>query len=117
VVLGAALQQGAQGFNLARQSALAAGLPYSVAGMTIDRQFSSGLMAIATAAKQIVDDGMQIIVGGGLESISLVQNENRNRHQRSVANRRIWLRPVSTPGSGPPGALVHECPDNDRHSA
>ena len=81
VVLGAALQQGAQGFNLARQSALAAGLPDSVAGMTVDRQCSSGLMAIATAAKQIVDDGMQITVGGGLESISLVQNEHMNRHQ------------------------------------
>jgi acetyl-CoA C-acetyltransferase len=81
VVLGAALQQGAQGFNLARQSALAAGLPDSVAGMTVDRQCSSGLMAIATAAKQIIDDGMQITVGGGLESISLVQNENMNRHR------------------------------------
>ena len=67
VVMGAALQQGAQGFNLARQSALAAGLPASVAGMTVDRQCSSGLMAIATAAKQIVDDDMQITVGGGLE--------------------------------------------------
>ena len=53
VVMGAALQQGAQGFNLARQCALAAGLPDSVAGMTVDRQCSSGLMAIATAAKQI----------------------------------------------------------------
>ena len=67
VVIGAALQQGAQGFNLARQCALAAGLPDSVAGMTVDRQCSSGLMAIATAAKQIVDDGMEITVGGGLE--------------------------------------------------
>jgi acetyl-CoA C-acetyltransferase len=80
VVMGAALQQGAQGFNLARQSALAAGLPDSVAGMTVDRQCSSGLMAIATAAKQIIADGMQITVGGGLESISLVQNEHMNRH-------------------------------------
>ena len=83
VVMGAALQQGAQGFNLARQSALAAGLPASVAGMTVDRQCSSGLMAIATAAKQIVVDGMQITVGGGLESISLVQNaagEPPSRH-------------------------------------
>ena len=81
VVMGAALQQGAQGFNLARQSALAAGLPDSVAGMTVDRQCSSGLMAIATAAKQIIDDGMEITVGGGLESISLVQNEHANRHR------------------------------------
>ena len=79
VVMGAALQQGAQGFNLARQSALAAGLPDSVAGMTVDRQCSSGLMAIATAAKQIIDDDMQIVVGGGLESISLVQTQQMNR--------------------------------------
>jgi acetyl-CoA C-acetyltransferase len=81
VVMGAALQQGAQGFNLARQSALAAGLPASVAGMTVDRQCSSGLMAIATAAKQIIDDNMQITIGGGLESISLVQTEQANRHR------------------------------------
>ncbi|HVC59357.1 MAG TPA: acetyl-CoA C-acyltransferase [Acetobacteraceae bacterium] len=81
VVMGAALQQGAQGFNLARQCALAAGLPDSVAGMTVDRQCSSGLMAIATAAKQIIDDDMQITVGGGLESISLVQTPQANRHR------------------------------------
>ncbi len=81
VVIGAALQQGAQGFNLARQCALAAGLPDSVAGMTVDRQCSSGLMGIATAAKQIIDDDMQIVVGGGLESISLVQTQQANRHR------------------------------------
>jgi acetyl-CoA C-acetyltransferase len=79
VVLGAALQQGSTGFNVARQAAIRAGLPASVAGMTIDRQCSSGLMAIATAAKEIVHDGMSIAVGGGLESISLVQNDKRNQ--------------------------------------
>jgi acetyl-CoA C-acetyltransferase len=79
VVLGAALQQGSTGFNVARQAAVRAGLPVSVAGMTIDRQCSSGLMAIATAAKEIVHDGMTIAVGGGLESISLVQNDKRNQ--------------------------------------
>jgi acetyl-CoA C-acetyltransferase len=79
VVLGAALQQGSTGFNVARQAAIRAGLPASVAGMTIDRQCSSGLMAIATAAKEIVHDGMTIAVGGGLESISLVQNDKRNQ--------------------------------------
>ncbi len=79
VVLGAALQQGSTGFNVARQAAIRAGLPVSVAGMTIDRQCSSGLMAIATAAKQIVHDGMAIAVGGGVESVSLVQNEKRNQ--------------------------------------
>jgi acetyl-CoA C-acetyltransferase len=79
VVLGAALQQGSTGFNVARQAAIRAGMPVSVAGMTVDRQCSSGLMAIATAAKQIVHDGMTIAVGGGVESISLVQNEKRNQ--------------------------------------
>ena len=81
VVLGAALQQGCTGFNVARQAAIRAGLPTSVPGMTIDRQCSSGLMAIATAAKQIVHDGMTIAVGGGVESISLVQNEHRNQYR------------------------------------
>ena len=79
VVMGAALQQGSTGFNIGRQSALRAGLPSSVAGMSIDRQCASGLMAIATVAKEIMQDGLQIGVGGGLESISLVQNEHANR--------------------------------------
>ncbi len=81
VIMGAALQQGSTGTNVARQSALRAGLPTSVAAMTIDRQCSSGLMGIATAAKQIISDGMTVTVGGGLESISLVQNENMNLHR------------------------------------
>ena len=81
VVLGAALQQGSTGFNVARQAAIRAGLPVTVAGMTIDRQCASGLMAIATAAKEIVHDGMAIAVGGGVESISLVQNEKRNDYR------------------------------------
>jgi len=81
VVLGAALQQGSKGGNVARQCALRAGLPTSVAGMSLDRQCASGLMAIATAAKEIVHDGIDIAVGGGLESISLVQNEHMNRHR------------------------------------
>jgi acetyl-CoA C-acetyltransferase len=81
VVLGAALQQGSSGFNIARQAAIRAGLPVSVAGMTVDRQCASGLMAIATAAKQIVHDGMTIAVGGGVESISLVQNDKRNEYR------------------------------------
>ncbi len=81
VILGAALQQGATGYNIGRQSALRAGLPTSVAGMSIDRQCASGMMAIATAAKQVIDDGMQVVVAGGLESISLVQNEHRNGYR------------------------------------
>ena len=79
--MGAALQQGATGSNVARQCALRAGLPTTVAGMSVDRQCASGLMAIATAAKQIVVDGMRIVVGGGLESISLVQNDHMNLYR------------------------------------
>ena len=79
VVMGAALQQGSSGGNTARQCAMRAGLPTSIAGMSVDRQCASGLMAIATAAKEIVVDGLDVAVGGGLESISLVQNEHINR--------------------------------------
>ena len=73
-VMGAASQGGAQGFNIGRQIALRAGLPIDVAGMTIDRQCSSGLMAIATAAKQIIVDRMDICVAGGVESITAIRN-------------------------------------------
>ena len=83
VVMGAALQQGSSGYNTARQCGLHAGLPESVAGMTVDRQCASGLMAIATAAKQIIHDGMTVTVGGGLESISLVQNDKMNSYRSS----------------------------------
>ncbi|BCM86335.1 acetyl-CoA C-acyltransferase [Methylobacterium indicum] len=79
VVMGAALQQGSTGGNIARQAALRAGLPETVAGMSLDRQCASGLMAIATAAKEIITDGLAVAVGGGLESISLVQNDKVNR--------------------------------------
>jgi acetyl-CoA C-acetyltransferase len=79
VIIGAAIQQGAQGFNIARQSALRAGLPDSVAAMSVDRQCASGMMAIATAAKEIMHDGMMIAVGGGVESVSLVQNDKMVR--------------------------------------
>ena len=79
LIMGCALQQGSTGGNVARQAAMRAGLPVTVSGMTIDRQCSSGLMAIATAAKQIMHDGMTTVVAGGLESISLVQNDKMNR--------------------------------------
>jgi len=80
VIMGCSLTQGSSGGNIGRLAAMRAGLPTSVAGMTIDRQCSSGMMAIATAAKQIVSDGMDIAVGGGLDAISIVQNEHMNRH-------------------------------------
>jgi acetyl-CoA C-acetyltransferase len=70
VIMGCAMPQGTTSLNIGRMSALSAGLPVTVSGMTIDRQCSSGMMAIATAAKQILCDGMQIVVGGGLEHIS-----------------------------------------------
>ena len=73
VVFGCALQQGHQAGNIARTSLLRAGLPVTVSGMSLDRQCASGLMAIATAAKQIITDNMDITIGGGVESISLVQ--------------------------------------------
>ena len=73
VVFGSALQQGHQAGNIARTSLLRAGLPQTVSGMSVDRQCASGLMAIATAAKQIVHDQMDVCIGGGVESISLVQ--------------------------------------------
>jgi acetyl-CoA C-acetyltransferase len=81
VVMGCALTQGTQGMNIGRLSALRAGLPVTVSGMTIDRQCSSGLMAVATAAKQILHDGMEVVIGGGQDSISLVQNEHMNTHR------------------------------------
>jgi len=78
VIMGCAMGQGTQFLNVARNAALTAGLPTSVSGMTMDRQCSSGMMAIATAAKQVLVDGMDVVVAGGIESISLAQNEHTN---------------------------------------
>jgi|TARA_R110002167_G_scaffold46192_13_gene138147 acetyl-CoA C-acetyltransferase len=80
-IMGAAMQQGTQTMNFGRIAAMAAGLPTSVSGMTIDRQCASGLVAIATGAKQIVMDGAPMLLAGGCESISLVQNEHMNMHK------------------------------------
>ena len=79
VVMGAALQQGTTGGNIARKALLRAGLPVSVAGTTIDRQCASGLQAIALAARSVIFDGVEVAVGGGGESISLVQNDHINK--------------------------------------
>ncbi len=76
VLWGSALQQGTQAGNIARQVALRAGLPVTVSGMSMDRQCSSGLMTIATAAKQVVMDRMDVVAAGGQESISLVQTKD-----------------------------------------
>lgn len=85
VVLGCALQEGATGSNVARQAAIRAGLPVTVPGMTVDRKCSSGLQAIALAAQGVLCEGRQIMVAGGVESVSLVQtrNQDRYRHQDS----------------------------------
>ncbi|REE07100.1 acetyl-CoA C-acetyltransferase [Paraburkholderia sp. BL27I4N3] len=72
-IVGSSLMVGSSGWNIGRMSALAAGLPDTVAGMSMDRQCASGLMSIATAAKQIIHDGMNIAVGAGQESVSLTQ--------------------------------------------
>ena len=92
VIIGCALSQGSTGGNVARQIALRSGLPASVSGMTIDRQCSSGLMAVATAAKQILHDGMSTVIGGGIDSISLVQNDKMNMH-RAVDKELVAMHP------------------------
>ena len=89
VIMGAAVQQGTQGYNIGRLSAAASGLPSHVPGMSVDRQCASGLMAIAIGAKQIACNEMDIVIGGGVESISLVQNEFSNKyksHDRLLMN-------------------------------
>ena len=73
VVIGCVLSAGTAGMNLARTASIAAGLPLTVSGQTMDRQCSSGLMAIATAAKQVIVDGMDVVVAGGQDNISAVQ--------------------------------------------
>src|SRR6202140_2560177 len=78
VVMGCAMQQGTTGGNIARKALLRAGLPVTVGGTTIDRQCASGLQAIALAARSVIFDGVDVAVGGGGESISLVQNEHAN---------------------------------------
>ncbi|NMG40978.1 acetyl-CoA C-acyltransferase [Chelativorans sp. ZYF759] len=78
VVMGCAMQEGTTGLNVARRAALVAGLPVTAAGTTIDRQCSSGLNAMAVLANAIRNDGVTAGIAGGLESISLVQNDHRN---------------------------------------
>jgi acetyl-CoA C-acetyltransferase len=87
VLMGCALPEGATGSNIARQIALRAGLPVSVAATTINRFCSSGMQAIAMAAQRVIVDGAPVVVGGGLESISLVQNEHMNKYRAEDA----WL--------------------------
>src|SRR5215475_733859 len=87
VILGCALPEGATGSNIARQSAIRAGLPVTTGGVTVNRFCSSGLQAIAMAAQRVIVDRVPVMVAGGLESISLVQNEHMNLHRF----RESWL--------------------------
>src|SRR5574341_140351 len=79
VILGCAMPEGATGHNIARQSAIRAGLPVTTAGVTVNRFCSSGMQAIAIAAQRVILDRVPVVVAGGLESISLVQNEHQNK--------------------------------------
>jgi len=83
--LGCALTQGTTGINTARHAVMAAGLPDTVAGATIDRQCASGLNAIAIAAHQVVNDGVNIAMAGGIDSVSLVQNDKWNGSRYKIA--------------------------------
>ncbi len=80
VVFGCGLPEGSTGHNIARTSAVKAGLPVTTSGMTINRYCSSGLQAISTAANRIIVDGADVLVAGGVESISLVQNNLNTKH-------------------------------------
>src|SRR6187399_2571734 len=79
VLMGCALPEGATGGNIARQIAIRAGLPVTAAGVTVNRFCSSGLQTIAMAAQRVIVDRVPVIVAGGVESISCVQNET-NQH-------------------------------------
>jgi len=81
LIFGCALTQGSAGVNLARHAVIAAGMPVTVPAATIDRQCASGLSAIVAAANQVVGEGQNVVVAGGVDSISLVQNEHMNMHR------------------------------------
>lgn len=93
-IFGAAAQQGTQAYNIGRLCGIAGGLPDTVAGMSIERQCSSGLMSIATAAKSIMCNEYDIAVAGGVESISLVQTKHKNAY-RSVSKAVVELDPTA----------------------
>ena len=101
VIIGCASQQGNQSYNIGRLTVAAAGLPKEVAGMSLDRQCSSGLAAIATAAKQIVMDGMDVVIAGGVENISLTQTKHKSTYRtRSAAVEKnmphMWMAMIET---------------------
>ena len=81
VILGCAMPEGATGENIARQAAIRAGLPVTTSGMTVNRFCSSGMQALALAAQRVIVDGVPLAVAGGVESVSLVQNEHKNKYR------------------------------------
>ncbi|SMH37884.1 acetyl-CoA C-acyltransferase [Azospirillum agricola] len=101
LIIGCASQQGNQSYNIGRLTVASSGLPQSVAGMSLDRQCGSGLMAIATAAKQIIVDGMDMVVAGGVESISLTQTKHKSTYRarsQSVLDHmpHMWIPMIET---------------------
>ncbi len=80
VIMGCGTPEGATGVNIARQCAIRAGMPVSTAGVTVNRFCSSGMQTIAMAAQRVIVDNVPVAIGGGLESISLVQNDHSNKH-------------------------------------
>ena len=101
LIIGCASQQGNQSYNIGRLTVASAGLPQSVAGMSLDRQCGSGLMAIATAAKQIIVDGMDVVVAGGVENISLTQTKHKSTYRarsQSVLDHmpHMWIPMIET---------------------
>ena len=92
VIMGCAMQEGTTGLNVARRALLTAGLPVTTAGTTIDRQCSSGLQSMALLANAIRNDGVVAGIAGGLESISLVQNDHRNRF-KAIDDRLMEIKP------------------------
>src|ERR671932_313723 len=87
VILGCAMPEGATGNNIARQAAIRAGLPATTSGMTVNRFCSSGMQALALAAQRVIVDGVPLAVAGGVESVSLVQNEHKNKYR----SREEWI--------------------------
>lgn len=101
LIIGCASQQGNQSYNIGRLTVASSGLPQSVAGMSLDRQCGSGLMAIATAAKQIIVDGMDVVVAGGVENISLTQTKHKSSYRarsQSVLDHmpHMWIPMIET---------------------
>ena len=83
VLLGCARQEASAGSNIARQAALRAGLPITVSGATLNRQCASGLNTIAMAHHAIVHEGLEVAIGGGVESVTFLQNEHTNSYRRA----------------------------------